>query len=224
MNNDNLGTRMKEYEDVWRIKLPRRMPMIIRLDGKAFHTLLSKAEKPFDYSFVYSMQFVTTVLIDKIQNAVFAYCQSDEISILVHNYKRLNTDCWFDNNLQKIISVSSSIAIEAFYWKDSTANFDARVFVLPEAEVCNYFIWRQQDAIRNSINTVGQSLFSASELHGKNTTQVVDMIATRNIIWKEYPIKVQRGFSFINKELDLQIPKFSEDREYINNLLKIEEE
>lgn len=223
---DSLGDRIKGYEDVWRIKLPQRMPVIIRLDGKAFHSLLSHAQKPFDYEFIDTMKRTVYTVMEGLQNAVLAYCQSDEISILFHNYKKLTTESWYDNNLQKMISIlASSVSVNfTKYFNHRTGLFDARAFVLPEAEVVNYFIWRQNDAIRNSIQTVGQHFFSHKDLQDKSCEDIKQMLLEIGKNWNEYEGIVKRGFCFKYNEICTEIPRFSENREYISELLKIEEE
>lgn len=163
MQND-LSIRMKQnYENVFKHKLPERMPVIIRLDGRAFHTLTRGSEKPFDLSFINLMNETALYLCKEIQNVQIAYVQSDEISLLLHNYKRLNSQSWFDNEIQKMCSISAGLTTAKFNRdysfniiknflknEDETidcdsiplAQFDSRCFVIPEDEVCNYFIWR----------------------------------------------------------------------------------
>src|SRR5678816_495992 len=147
---DSLGDRMKKfYEGVFSTSLPMRMPVIIRVDGKAFHKYTKNLTKPFDPLFELLMDKVGIKLCEEISGAQIAYIQSDEISILVHTYKRLNSEAWFANKIQKMASVSAGIAsaqltkLSTYIFDEiRTAVFDSRVFVLPEAEVNNYFIWR----------------------------------------------------------------------------------
>ncbi len=144
-DNMSLGDRMKiYYENCSKIVLPRRMPLIIRLDGKAFHTLTRGCEKPFDMNIIKLMDQTTKYLCKNIQGAVLAYVQSDEISILVHNYKRLTSSAWFDNELEKIVSITAGMASAYFtmMYNESVIAyrnhrdilkpciFDSRVFVL----------------------------------------------------------------------------------------------
>ena len=108
---DDLGDRQKKfYEDRTRYKLPRRTNTIIRLDGKSFHSLCKNFEKPFDKEFSDVMDNTALYLCQNIQGAVIAYVQSDEITILLTDYQKLTTDAWFDGNIQKIVSVSASMA------------------------------------------------------------------------------------------------------------------
>ena len=113
--NDALGTRMKEYyEAVPKTKLMRRTPVAIRIDGKAFHTFTRGFQKPFDMILMKSMQETMTYLCKNIQGCVFGYTQSDEITLILIDYQTLTTDAWFDYEVQKLCSVSASMATMAF--------------------------------------------------------------------------------------------------------------
>ena len=113
--NDELGKRMKEnYEMRARTYLTRRTPVAIRIDGKAFHTFTRGFNKPFDEVLVAAMQRTMKYLCENIQGAVFGYCQSDEITIILQDYATLTTDAWFDYQVQKMCSVAASMATIAF--------------------------------------------------------------------------------------------------------------
>jgi tRNA(His) 5'-end guanylyltransferase len=218
MKNDALGDRMKEfYEDRTRIKLPRRTFTIIRIDGKAFHTYTKGLQRPFDQGLIEDMNATTAYLCKNIQGAKFGYVQSDEISLVLTDFDDLGTHAWFDNNLQKMVSVAASMATARFNqlrmaratWEGNDiegmldvddiqnfklAMFDARAFQIPFIdEVKNYFIWRQQDAVRNSISSVAQSLYSTKELHGVKTDQMQEMIFQKGINWNDYDFRMKRG-------------------------------
>ena len=112
---DSLGDRMKEnYENRAKTYLVRRMPVIIRLDGKAFHTFTRGMKKPYDEIFHNTMNATMKYLCENIQGCKLGYTQSDEITLLLTDYDTLTTDAWFDNNVQKICSVSASMATMAF--------------------------------------------------------------------------------------------------------------
>ena len=244
MRKDTLGDRAKGYEWAARTVLPRRMPVILRADGKAFHTYLRGCERPFDERIIAAMNAVAMRLCDQMQGAVLAYVQSDEISVLLHSYKRHASSPWFDNEVQKIVSVAASIAgatmtalSPSIFGEVRPAYFDARVFVVPESDVCNAFLWRQQDAARNSVQMLAQSLFSQRELHGKNTSQLQEMIyqkSGRN--WNDLPTSQKRGRCIIREStvvdgaersawrVDDNIPLFNQDRAYIERLLPVEPE
>ena len=113
--NDELGKRMKEYyEQIPKVKLMRRTPVIIRIDGKAFHTFTRGFEKPFDKVLTKAMQETTKYLCENIQGCVFGYTQSDEISLVLVDYKKLNSSAWFDYELQKMCSIAASMTTMAF--------------------------------------------------------------------------------------------------------------
>jgi tRNA(His) guanylyltransferase len=258
----DLAVRIKEfYEYAYRTFLPRRMPVILRVDGKAFHSYTRGMNRPFDERLEEVMNLVAIKLCKEIQGAQIAYVQSDEISILIHGYKKLNSESWFGNNVQKMTSVSAGIASAWFTYHSSRlttvsedigntqqfiesklkpAVFDSRVFVLPESEVCNYFIWRQQDATRNSISMLAQSLYSHKELNGVTCNQMQELCFQKGHNWNDLPIIRKRGRcirKFIRYtpvagrpegntvarsywDVDYETPIFTENRNYIEDLLK----
>src|SRR5574344_1950611 len=115
MDRTTLGDRMKNnYENITRYYLTRRMPVIIRIDGKAFHTFTRGMKRPFDDILVKTMQDTMKYLCENIQGCVLGYTQSDEISLVLTDYAELTTDAWFGNNLQKMCSVSASMSTVAF--------------------------------------------------------------------------------------------------------------
>lgn len=199
MTKDSLGDRMKRnYEDPWRITLPWRMPLIIRVDGRAFHTLTRRHFKDNDPAFADKMIGVAAALLDGIDSALLAYVQSDEVSVLVHNYKRLESLPWFGNNAMKICSVAACMAANSFNCiVPYHAEFDARAFVLPEAEVNNYFLWRQQDAIRNSVASWAQARFSAKQLHGKNIIEQKQMCEAAGAPWESRSFGEKFGWTLV---------------------------
>lgn len=111
---DNIGMRMKGYEEASKGRLIRRMPVAIRIDGKAFHTFTRGMKKPFDDILIKSMQETMQYLCKNIQGCVLGYTQSDEITLILVDYKELNTSAWFDSEIQKMCSVSASMATMAF--------------------------------------------------------------------------------------------------------------
>jgi len=211
MKSDNLGDRMKGYENVSKTKLLNRTPVIIRIDGKAFHTwtkVLSSVDDslqvgPFSEIMHKCMVDTTQKLVENIQNAVLGYTQSDEITILLNDWKTLTTDQWFGNSVQKMASVSASMATayfnrawESMFWSEKIppAMFDARVFNIPKEEVTNNLIWRQQDATRNSIQMLARHYFSHKQLHKKNVSEIQDMLMLeKGINWNDIDTWKKRG-------------------------------
>lgn len=264
-----LGDRMKEYENLTRFNLSKEYPMIIRLDGNAFHTFTRGFKKPFDSILRESMENTAKYLLENIPGAQCAYHQSDEISILVTNYQLSNREPWFDNNINKIVSITAAMATLTFNRNfsdrinkvvhpdeclgarkrslENGALFDSRVFILPKDEVTNYFIWRQQDAIKNSISMVAQSLFSHSSLQSLNGPQMIErMKEEKGIIYEDQFSVIERRGSIthrlepmeqskiikmkngIEKEIkftrsswgvDNNIPVFKDNREYIEKFI-----
>lgn len=251
---DSLGNRMKNYEHVSKYNLTARMPTIIRIDGKAFHSFTKGFEKPFDFLLMESMQETMRVLCEKIDGVKLGYTQSDEISLLLTDYENLETQAYFNKSIQKMVSISASIATLAFnnhfsnnaddqhicskevfekhHEVKNTALFDSRVFILPKEEVCNYFIWRQQDATRNSIQMVAQANFFHRELQNKNTSQIQDMLfEQKGINFNNISTSKKRGSCAVKIKydrdgtertrwvVDNEIPIFTQDREYIDSHL-----
>lgn len=256
---------MKEYENVSRYELMRRTPVIIRIDGKAFHTWTRQLKNlddemdkdPFSGIMNQAMVLTTQLLVENIQNAKFGYTQSDEISILLNDWTKLETDQWFKSGVQKMASVAASMATayfndaikEAVHFRtDMTpqqvkhAFFDARVFNVPKEEVCNYFIWRQQDASRNSVQMLGRHYFSHQELRNKGNSQVQDMLMrVFGVNWNDMDTWKKRGTGVVrytepeitwrtlqDKQsrvvADYEIPIFTKDRDYIERHLLTDKE
>jgi tRNA(His) guanylyltransferase len=261
MSNDSLGDRMKSYEDVFRLHLPIRMPVIMRIDGKAFHSYVKgtspvgkSVDKPFDKGLFDCMNDTAIALCKEVQGCRLAYVQSDEISLLLTNYQTVETQSWFDNNLSKMVSISASVASVTFTqnsWKiwgvDVTnedpfyltkeAYFDSRAFVMPKEDVCNYFLWRQQDATRNSVQMLARSLYSHKECENKNNSELQEMCFKKGVNWNDCPTSQKRGRCIVKRlspltrlnpktneyittersewVVDDEIPIFSADRNYV---------
>jgi tRNA(His) 5'-end guanylyltransferase len=243
---------MKAYEAASRLVLPGRMPVIIRVDGKAFHSYTRGLNRPWDTRLMDAMDAAAIALCKNIQGAQLAYVQSDEISILIHNYKNHNSQGWFNNQIQKMVSVSASIAgttltveSQKIFGEIRPAYFDSRAFVIPESDVCNYFLWRQQDACRNSIQMLARSMYSHKELNNKNTKQLHALCCQKGKDWTSEPTRFRRGRCIVRSTyessvsspmapffqggngvvirskwtVDNEIPDFGEDRNYINRFL-----
>lgn len=233
---DPLGDRMKSfYEGISSTKLTRKTPVIMRLDGKAFHTLTRKfCEQKFDDTFSSAMIFTTEFLLSQIQGAKLGYVQSDEISLLLSDYDRIESGAWFDYKVQKMCSVSAAMATVAFNYMffetkfgdlvirpdgkipkpQEMGMFDSRCFNIPRNEVMNYFIWRQQDAMRNSLNGYAQMHFSHKELHGKNGTDVHEMLHTIGKNWTTDLNGSQKNGTFIFKNDEGENVHFMEKVSY----------
>jgi len=256
--NDSLGDRMKTYEAVSKNFLTRRIPVIIRLDGKAFHTFTKGFQKPFDMILMRAMQETMKQLCENIQGCVLGYTQSDEITLVLCDYQTITTDAWFGYNVEKMCSVAASMATLYFFkalceyrdelWESNDCSFsdkidlinrklemgaffDARCFNVPKEEVNNCLVWRQQDAIRNSIQAVAQSCFSCKELQGLSTDKLIKkLIDEKDINWTtDFTTPCRKGCCCIKREVqfdniirkkwvvDRDIPTFSMQPHYVNN-------
>jgi len=233
---DNLGDRMKEYyESRTKSLLPRRTYTLIRIDGKAFHTYTRGLERPFDDKLINDMDETAKYLCENIQGAKFAFVQSDEISILLTDFDKLQTSAWFDGSVQKITSISASLATAKFneLRPNKIALFDSRVFTIPSnIEVENYFIWRQQDTVRNSISSVAQSLYSSKELHKVNVSVMQELCFEKGVNWNDFDAKKKRGRLIIKEYYDKEgatrsrwistaPPNFTAEREELTKLIPL---
>lgn len=218
--NSKISQRMKEYESIPKNFLMRRTPVIIRLDGRSFSSFCKRFKKPYDEIFHEIMNKVTSHLCLKIQGSKLAQRHSDEISILLTDYDTINTDSFFEYNVQKICSVVAGMATAEFCrllvahqirtrativevlnkdnvikWDEEWPTFDCRCFNIPENDISNYFYWRLLDAKRGSINMLAQSKFSHKELQGKNCDQMQEMLFQKfNINWGKLPAGQKVGF------------------------------
>lgn len=267
MSNDTLSTVMKDYEYKSRVYLKEKEPVIIRIDGKAFHTFTRGFVKPFDNIMTNAMYDTMKYLCEHIDGCVLGYTQSDEITLVLCDYKRAETQAWFANNLQKVCSVSASMAtavfnrvfadavhIESMFRNDliekgayndkrsifiasdlKMAMFDSRAYNLPVAKVLDCLVWRQKDAIRNSIEATAHAHFSTKQLHKKNCNAMKEMLLQeKSIDWDKLPIALQRGACCVKQTytwvaddgnevirskwvIDKDTPLFSENPEYVNS-------
>jgi len=146
------------------------------------------------------------------------------MSFLLIDYEEIQTQPWFRNEIQKICSITAGLASAKMTWGlDEEAVFDSRAFVIPPYEVCNYFIWRQRDWKRNSINMVARANYSQKEIHGLNTDEIQEKLWTeKNINWSDYPVFLKRGSCIVKTDgwfIDNEIPDFTKDRYYINHFI-----
>ena len=225
--HDSLGDRMKrQYEDRTRMMLPRRTYTVVRCDGKAFHTFTRHCEKPHDQALADAMDDAAMALCHEAQGVCFGYVQSDELSIVMQDFAEIHTAAWFDGNAQKIASVAASVVTAAFAAsytvRPPMAVFDARVFTIPDpVEVENYFIWRQNDASRNSIQGLCQSHFSHKQLHGKSQADMHEMLHGIGLNWNDLPADQKRGRGIVRGErgwaVDGEIPVWTQDRTWLTS-------
>lgn len=222
---DDLGDRMKLYE---RAESGRRLmpllPVLARIDGRAFHSFTRGMERPFDATFSACMVDTTAALV-RDTGACMGYTQSDEITLAWHadNHK---SQIWFDGRVAKMTSQLAAQATLIFYravlermplYAERLPTFDARVWSVPtRAEGANVFLWREWDATKNSVSMAAAAYYSHKQLHGKNSGEKQEMLFRKGINWNDYPAFFKRGtyvqrrtaaIPFSAEELDKLPPK-----------------
>lgn len=234
MDKSSIGDRMKTYEGISSDKLMAKVPVIARLDGKAFHTFTKGLDRPYDKGYNAAMQYAAWEVCKYADGVKLAYTQSDEVSLLFVDYENYLTQPYMGYKVQKLCSIlASRMSVDfnryfkAQYPKSGKMGiFDCRVFNLPIHEVANYFIWRQQDCTRNSISSLGQAHFSHKELHKKSTNQVQDMLMLqKKINWNDCSIQQKRGTCVVRREgswvVDPEIPIFTQNKHYIDEHVNV---
>jgi tRNA(His) 5'-end guanylyltransferase len=203
MKKDSLGDRMKGYEFQYSgQQLLPLIPIVARMDGKAFHTFTAGLKRPFDERLSNLMVATTRYLVQET-NARVGYTQSDEISLVWYS-EEIDSETFFDAKLLKMTSVLAAMTT-AFFNRhmpgylpekaDKLPLFDARVYNVPtDWEATNYLIWREMDATRNSISMAAQSMFSHNELQNKGSSEMQEMMFQKHgVNWNNYPDFFKRG-------------------------------
>ena len=231
MDTSEIGKRMKQYEDVNNLRLIDKLPVVIRLDGVNFHSFTKDMERPFDKIVTKSMQQTMLKLCKAIPGCVFGYTQSDEITLVLADYKNPLSQPWYGYVKRKLESVTASMTtkffdnsytselvnnidalkendVDVYGNKIGEAMFDCRAFNLPVHEVVNNLIWRQYDCMRNSVLAVGHMNFSHSELQNKSCNQIKEMlISQKGIDWDKLPTNIRLGSCAIKSETRIPTDK-----------------
>jgi len=211
---NSLSFRMKRYEKVSSPELYRKMPVIVRVDGRAFHTFTRKFKRPYDINFIEAMLSAARAVAEDMQGFKIGYVQSDEASFLLTDYDNIESQPWFNNDLSKIVSIASSLMsvyFNSYIYKNITmeqineqAVFDARAFNLPKEEVANYFLFRSKDWERNSLQMYARSIFSHKELNGKKRKDIHEMLHIKGRNWtKDVPLQEKNGTFFYKGKIEL---------------------
>ena len=197
--NDALGDRMKLYEG---IECDRRfmplLPVFARIDGRAFHSFTRGMDRPYDIGLSRAMIETARYLAEET-NAAMAYTQSDEITLCWHSTDT-KSQIWFDGRIAKMTSQLAAHATLFFNrnippdWARRSPTFDARVWTVPNrTEGSNVFVWREQDATKNSISMAASHYYSDRELHGKSGSDKQEMLFAKGVNWNDYPAFFKRG-------------------------------
>lgn len=200
---DDFGDRMKGYEGAEAMrKLMPLLPIMVRLDGRAFHTFTRGMARPYDHEF-HGLMCETTMHLVKETNAVLGYTQSDEISLVI--LPQGKAEPYFGGRIQKICSILAASCSVKFNWElsrvypdlgDKFPIFDARVWNVPTLqEAANTILWREQDAAKNSISSAANAYFSHKSLHGLDSKQKQEkLFQEKGINWNDYPDGCKHGY------------------------------
>ena len=223
---DDLGDKIKSnFEDAFRIHLSRRTHLVIRIDGRRFHTFTKHLARPYDRRLADALDTAAMALAAEMSGCRLGYGQSDEYSFLLTDFGSPHEKMWFDGNVQKIVSVAASIFTAHFTQAFAPATFDARVLVIPRrADVEQYFIWRQLDATANSLNMLAAAHYSHAELLGKSTAEKHDLLHAKGLNWSHAETAFKRGRLIRPAlsggwEVDLEPAIFTRDRDYLGLLI-----
>ena len=211
MDKTSLGDRMKLYEgkEAFRMFMPL-LPIVARLDGRSFSTYTKRFDRPFDARMTSTMQATTKKLIEHT-GADIGYTQSDEITLVFMNDSN-KSQPFFNGKIQKMVSILASAC--TIYFNDYAGSFmpgahagkfpmfDCRVYQTPTLmEAYNALIWRQQDAKRNSIQSLARTRFSHIQCHGEDQAKLLEMLSEKGVDWHTYPSKFKYGTFFGKKRV-----------------------
>ena len=200
----SIGDWMKSFETKERF-IPG-VPIIARIDGRAFHSFTRGMDRPYDIGLIMCLQDAMKFVFEE-SNARIGYHQSDEISLLFYSANP-QSQVYFDGRKQKMISMLAADVTSAFtlaamdHWPEKVKRmhprFDCRVYQYPVGVVPFYFRWRVRDAVKNSISMAASHYYSNQQLHGKNSAERQDMLIAKGVNWNNYPRYFKEG-TFIQK-------------------------
>ena len=204
---ESLGDRQKSYEAKTRVQLESKVPVVIRVDGKKFSSFTKGFKKPFDSIITNAMFFATKRLAENMQGFKFAYTQSDEDTFVLTDYEREGAQGWMNYQHSKLVSISASMftvyfndSLRAMGYAEKHAFFDTRAFNVPKEDVANNILWRMNDWRRNSISQYARAFYSAKELHGKKTDEMLDMLIAKGSPWDHLEDRLRYGTFWIRED------------------------
>lgn len=207
-----MGDRHKAFESRETMhRLMPGLPVLVRLDGRAFHTFTRGLARPYDERLSRSMIETTKYLVDHTHASV-GYTQSDEISLAYPNTDP-NNQVMFDGRVQKLCSILAAMATAKFN-QQILANipekahllplFDARVYQYPTLDLAaESFVWRETDATRNSLTMAAHAYYSHKELHKAGYARKHEMLHAKGLNWNDYPDFFKKG-TYVRREAVLK--------------------
>ena len=219
---DSLGDRCKQYERNSERYFTRKVPIMIRVDGRAFHTFTKNCQKPFDDRLIHWMFESAVCTGMEMSGFAAVYVQSDEATFLLRDDATITTEHWFGGRQNKLESVTAALMTGYFnyiYTPDNVEVFDARAFQVPLDDVPNVFLWRMKDWHRNSLNMYASSFFTHKELHGKSNVDRHNMLHSVGKNWAtDLSEQIKNGSWYIKGKRRFDILPHYED---IRNALEL---
>lgn len=231
---DTLGDRIKGYESIYEHYFLPKTPIIVRVDGKAFHTWTKGCKRPFDQNLISCMFGSAKEVAKQMQGCLALYAQSDEVTFVLCDDQSLETQQWFGGRQNKIESVTAAMMTAYFNrnWEvgqnlrsdkcfnilDYTpAIFDARAFQVPKEDVANVFLWRVKDWERNSLSMFCNQFFSPKELHGQGRSDQHEMLHKIGHNWATECTDQQKNGSWwsCNKVDNFNLTNYNDINDYI---------
>ena len=204
VRGDDLGTRMKEfYEKPYKTKLTRRTPVAIRIDGKAFHTFTRGFQKPFDPILMKAMQHTMKYLCENIQDCVFGFTQSDEITLILIDYQKLDSSAWFDYEVQKMCSISSSMATMAFnkYFSEMVMQLESDVAQEYETDGDTEWVIKMEKYLKAYRKSCEKGAMFASRCFNIPKEEVCNLVYWRQLDATRNSIQMVGQANFSHNEL-----------------------
>lgn len=200
-----LGDKHKKFEGMYYHYFLPNIPIVVRLDGRAFHTFTKGLNRPFDER-LSNMMIDTTIELVKQTHASIGYTQSDEITLVFSG----SDQPLFGGRQSKIETTLAAIASAKFNQLLMTTipekvsllpTFDARAFQYPTKELAvESLIWRETDATRNSLTMLAHAHYSHKELQGKGFKAKHDMLHAVGVNWNDMPVHFKRG-TYIKRQV-----------------------
>lgn len=206
----NIDDRMKFYENYETDRrLIKKLPVIVRLDGRGFHNFTKGLQRPYDTA-LSSLMIKTTQYLAQETNAVCGYTQSDEIT-LAYYAPEFDSEIFFDGRIFKMTSILAAMCSVYFnknlYLLPESHSgkmplFDCRVWNVPDIEEgANAFLSRELDATKNSITMAASYYYSHAQLMGKNSSEKQEMLHQRGVNWNNYPSFFKRGTYIVKQKI-----------------------
>lgn len=222
-SKDSFGDRIKSIEAVYaKATIDPDKPFCVRLDGKAFHTFTKGLKRPYDKRLSDAMIQTMNFLVEKTE-ARIGYTQSDEISLVFYKLNPSQQQ-YLGGRVQKLTSIFAAMATAKFNQivqetipekAGNLAFFDARVWSVDSLnDAAEVIVWRQEDAIKNAVSMAAHAVFSNKELHKKSSKEKIEMLATKGLVWDDYPEFFKTGTFSMRKNIEVKVDLDDDKKQY----------